>query len=386
MSFFIYLIITFLVSLVLELIVIPRLLLISYKKKLFDEPGGRKLHNGSVSRLGGATFMPIILFAICITITILLYIDPTIEILQIPEIGIKQIFLEFAFLFSSLILLFFIGVKDDLIGASYKSKFVVQVLCGVFLVMSRIWLNDFNGLLGFNRISPWVGYPLTVLIIVFIINAINLIDGIDGLASGLSIIAFAVLSYGFYQKGYLPFAIISMSSLGCLCAFFYYNVFGVGSEKHRRKRIFMGDTGSLAIGMLLAYLLIRYTMTISSETGFLIVFPNPLIMFSVIIVPCFDAVSVAVGRIRRGLNPFKPDRSHLHHKFMRIGFSSHLSLIIILSMSVIFIAMNFVLVRFLQIKWILLIDVIIYLLIHIWLGRKLKIAEKQTILPNDNKK
>jgi UDP-N-acetylmuramyl pentapeptide phosphotransferase/UDP-N-acetylglucosamine-1-phosphate transferase len=370
----------------LELIVIPRLLLISYKKKLFDEPDVRKLHNGSVSRLGGATFMPIILFAICITVTILLYIDPSIEILQIPEIGIKQIFLEFAFLFSSLILLFFIGIKDDLIGASYRSKFVVQVLCGIFLVMSKIWINDFNGLLGFNLISPWIGYPLTVLIIVFIINAINLIDGIDGLASGLSIIAFAVLSYGFYQKGYLPFAIISMSSLGCLCAFFYYNVFGVGSEKYRRKKIFMGDTGSLAIGMILAYLLIRYTMSVNTEDGIYIAnFPNPLIMFSIIIIPCFDAVSVAIGRIRRGLNPFKPDRSHLHHKFMRIGFSSHLSLIIIISMSAVFISMNFGLIRFLQIKWILLIDVIIYALIHIWLGYKLKLVEKQTkILPEPN--
>jgi UDP-N-acetylmuramyl pentapeptide phosphotransferase/UDP-N-acetylglucosamine-1-phosphate transferase len=377
MSFIIYLIIAFGISMLLELIVIPRLLLISYKKKLFDEPGGRKLHSGSVSRLGGATFMPIVLFAICITVTILLYIDPTIEILQIPEIGIKQIFLEFAFLFSSLILLYFIGVKDDLIGTSYRTKFAVQILCGIFLVMSGIWLNDFNGLLGFSHIPSLVGYPLTVLIVVFIINAVNLIDGIDGLASGLSIIAFAVLSYGFYQKEYLPFAIIAMSALGCLCAFFYYNVFGIGSEKMRRKKIFMGDTGSLALGMLLAYLLIRYTMTIPTEIN-IFATPNPLIMFSVIIIPCFDAVTVVIGRLRRGLNPFKPDRSHLHHKFMRIGFSSHLSLIIILAMSAIFIAMNFGLIRLIQIKWILSIDIVIYALIHIWLGYKLKIVEKQT--------
>lgn len=375
MNFLIYLIIAFGIALGLELVVIPKLLVISYKKKLFDEPGGRKLHNGSVSRLGGATFMPIILFATCITVTISLYIDPTLKLLQIPEIGIKQIFLEFAFLFSSLILLYFIGIKDDLIGSSYKTKFVIQVLCGVFLVLSGIWVNDFNGLLGFFCISPWVGYPLTVLIVVFIINSINLIDGIDGLASGLSIIAFAILSYFFYQKGYFPFAVIAMSALGCLSAFFYYNVFGGG--KIRKKRIFMGDTGSLAIGMLLAYLLIRYTMTLPAELNNVAVFPNPLILFSIIIIPCFDAVSVAVGRIRRGLNPFKPDRSHLHHKFMRIGFSSHLSLIIILLMDAAFIIMNFGLVRITQIKWILLIDVVIYVAIHIWLGHKLKITEKQ---------
>ena len=141
----------------------------------------------------------------------------------------------------------------------------------------------------------------------------------------------------------------------------------------------MGDTGSLSIGILLAYLLIRYTMTIPTEAGITITSPNPLIMFSVIIVPCFDAVSVATGRIRRGLNPFKPDRSHLHHKFMQIGYSSHLSLVIIISMSVIFIAMNFSFIHFLQIKWILLTDVVIYILIHFWLGRKIKMIEKRTI-------
>ena len=380
MSFIFYLIIAFGIALGLELIVIPKLLVISYKKKLFDEPGGRKRHSGSVSRLGGATFMPIVLFAICITVTVSLYIDPAMAVLQIPEIGIKQIFLEFAFLFSSLILLYFIGVKDDLVGASYKAKLIVQILCGIFLVMSGIWVNDFNGLLGFTRIPPQVGYPLTVFIIVFIINAINLIDGIDGLASGLSIIAFAVLSYFFYQKGYYPFAIISMSALGCLCAFFYHNVFGSG--KIRKKKIFMGDTGSLAIGMLLAYLLIRYTMTIPN-TEIVFEFPNPLILFSVIIIPCFDAVSVAVGRIRRGLNPFKPDRSHLHHKFIRIGFSSHKSLIIILLMDAAFIAMNFGLARITQIKWILLIDIVIYVAIHVWLGYKLKMVELESPTPSN---
>ena len=362
----------------LELIVIPKLLIISYKKKLFDEPGERKQHDGSVSRLGGVTFLPIILFALCITVTISLYIDPTMEMLQIPEIGIKQIFIELAFLFSGLILLYFVGIMDDLIGVGYKVKFVVQILCGMFLVMSGIWLNDFNGLLGFVDIPKWAGYPLTVFIVVFIINSINLIDGIDGLASGLSIIAFGVLSFTFYQKGYFPFAMIAAAVIGCLLPFFYYNVFGRG--KSRKKKIFMGDTGSLAIGMLLAYLLIRCTMNITNNAPEL---PNPLIIFSVIIIPCFDAVSVAIHRMWKGANPFKPDRNHLHHKFMRIGLSPRKSLIIILAMSVLFILINFVLAHYIQIKWILLINIMTYVFIHVWLERKIKITENKTAVKNN---
>ena len=374
MGFSIYLVIIFLISVLLELIILPKLLVISYKKRLFDAPEERKQHNGSVSRLGGVTFLPILLFALCITVTISLYIDPTLTMIQIPEIGIKQIFIEFAFLFSGLILLYFVGIMDDLIGVGYRVKFVVQILCGTFLVISGVWLNDFNGLLGFDALSQWFGYPLTVLIVVFIINSINLIDGIDGLASGLSIIAFGVLSYIFFQKEYFPFALIAVAAIGCLLPFFYYNVFGRG--RLRKKKIFMGDTGSLAIGMLLAYLLIRCTMTIPEiDNG--IEFPNPLIVFSVIIIPCFDAVSVALYRIWKRKHPFKPDRNHLHHKFMRIGFSPAKSLIIILLMSVSFIAIDFGLSNYTQIKWIILMNIVVYILIHIWLEYRMKATENK---------
>ena len=379
MRFSIYIVIIFLISVLLELIILPKLLVISYKKRLFDEPGERKQHNGSVSRLGGITFLPIILFALCITITISLYIDPSMRLIQIPEIGIIQIFIEFAFLVSGLILLYFIGIMDDLIGVGYRVKFVVQILCGIFLVASGVWLNDFNGLLGFGMISSWFGYPLTVLIVVFIINSINLIDGIDGLASGLSMIAFGVLSYIFFQKEYFPFSLIAVAAIGCLLPFFYYNVFG-GGNRQRKKKIFMGDTGSLAIGLLLAYLLIRCTMTNPTEIENGTEFPNPLIVFSVIIIPCFDAVSVALYRIWKRKHPFKPDRNHLHHKFMRIGFSQSKSLITILLMSAVFIAIDFGLAHYTQIRWIILMNIVVYILIHIWLEYKMRRTENKTEL------
>jgi UDP-N-acetylmuramyl pentapeptide phosphotransferase/UDP-N-acetylglucosamine-1-phosphate transferase len=177
------------------------------------------------------------------------------------------------------------------------------------------------------------------------------------------------------MKEYLSFALVSVATLGCLLPFFHYNVFGRG--KVRKRRIFMGDTGSLAIGMLLAYLLIRYTMSIPEEMGGVPNTHNPLIMFSVILVPCFDVVSVILYRIKTGHNPFKPDRNHLHHKLIRIGFSPGKSLVVILVMSVLFIVMNFILVRYIQIKWILLIDIIAYLLIHLWLRYKLNNMQRK---------
>ena len=374
MSYFIvYLIIAFVISVCLEVIIIPELIHISHKKKLFDEIDGRKLHSSWVSRLGGTTFTPIILFTICITMSISLYMDPNREIMQVFGIGIKQVFFEFAVLFPCLIVLYFIGIRDDLIGSGYKVKFFIQVLCSIFLVVSGVCINDFHGLFGFSHIPPEFGYPLTVLIIVLIINAINLIDGIDGLASGLSIIAFAILTYFYCEKGYLPFALIAISSLGCLCAFFYYNVFGKGNI--RKRKIFMGDTGSLTIGMVLAYLLIRYVVQPVEPCPMLSC--NPMIIFSIIIIPCFDAIIVPFGRIVRGMAPFKPDKTHLHHKFIGIGFSARLTLITILALSAAYIIMNFLLIHFIQITWILSIDIVLYLSLNLYLHYKLKMVEKQ---------
>jgi len=372
--YLVYVAIVFLIAFLLELIIIPRVLVISYKKKLFDEPNERKQHTDFTPQLAGVTFLPIILFSLCITATITLYIDPSMSILEIPEIGFKKLFVEFATLFSCLILLYFIGIMDDLVGVRYKTKFLVQVLCGVLLVASGVWLNDFNGLLRLNEIPEWIGYPLTILLVVYLINAINLIDGIDGSASGLSIIAFIVLAYAFYLKGYLLFSLISVAALGCLLPFFHFNVFGRG--KNRKKKIFMGDTGSLAIGMIFAFLLIRYTMPNPVDAGS-VIHPNPLIIFSVILVPCLDVFNVTIYRIRKGHNPFKPDRNHLHHKLMQVGLSPRMSLVIILGMSILFIIMNFTLVNYTQIKWIFLIDIILYSLIHVWLNKKrMEISKK----------
>lgn len=157
-----------------------------------------------------------------------------------------------------LFILYLIGMMDDLIGVRYRSKFVVQILCGILLVISGLCFDNLYGLFGIYVIPYYIGVPFTVFVIVYILNAINLIDGIDGLASGLSIISFLAFSCMFIHLQWWMYAFISLAAFSVLLPFFYYNVYG---KIYRGRKIFMGDTGSLTIGMLLAVMVIRLSMS-----------------------------------------------------------------------------------------------------------------------------
>lgn len=147
------------------------------QKKLFDFADERKVHTGVVPRLGGVAFVPSILISVSLMAGISSLVLPgDANVFVVPT-------LQMAFGLCSLILLYFEGIMDDLVGLRYRVKFVIQILCALLIVASGIWLNDFHGLFGLAGLSPWFGVPFSVLLVVFIINAINLIDGIDGLAS-----------------------------------------------------------------------------------------------------------------------------------------------------------------------------------------------------------
>lgn len=172
-----------LIGVVFTLWFIPRILVVSFKKKLFDFADERKVHTGVVPRLGGVAFVPSILISVSLMAGISSLVLPgDANVFVVPT-------LQMAFGLCSLILLYFEGIMDDLVGLRYRVKFVIQILCALLIVASGIWLNDFHGLFGLSGLSPWFGVPFSVLLVVFIINAINLIDGIDGLASGLSIVS-----------------------------------------------------------------------------------------------------------------------------------------------------------------------------------------------------
>lgn len=181
-------ILAFISAVILGRIIIPNVLIISMRKRLFDVPDERKVHKRPVPRLGGVTFFPVILFSLCVFTALRLVLG-----LGPQEREAETLMSEFLFLMGGLTLLYIIGIGDDLVGVRYRRKFLVQIISAAMFPLGGLYINNFYGLFGIYLIPEAVGIPLTMLLVVFITNAINLIDGIDGLASGLSMVALLVL-------------------------------------------------------------------------------------------------------------------------------------------------------------------------------------------------
>ena len=307
----------FLIAVVLARIIIPRILIISLRKRLFDTPDARKVHKRPVSRLGGVSFFPVILFT-----------------------------------------------GTFLIGIRYRQKFLVQLIAASMFPLAGLYINDFYGLFGIHAVSPFIGVPLTLVLVIFITNAINLIDGIDGLASGLSMVALSVFGTLAVIDDRWMSALLAFTTVGVLLPFFFYNVFG---NADRGRKIFMGDTGSLTLGYILSFLAVQYTMN-TYEAGF-----NYegaiLISFSVLLVPCLDVVRVVLGRVRRGKDPFMPDKTHIHHKFLAMGFTPRKAMISILCISFLFCASNVFLVSYLNNTVLFLCDVAVWTLMNLYISK-----------------
>ena len=338
---------------------IPKISLVSFKRRLFDRIDTRKIHTARIPRLGGIAFFPCISVAVSFVIAChnLRYGFNILDLMSTTRL---------LALFSSLFVLYLMGIMDDLIGVRYRSKFVIQIVCGILMVTSGFFFDNLYGLFGIYEIPGWIGMPFTILIIVYILNAINLIDGIDGLASGLSMIAFLAFGSMCLYLHWWIYALISFASLGVLIPFFYYNMFGQGLRKHK---IFMGDTGSLTIGMLLAILAIRLSMFDPIKES---IFPGSIVIaFSFLIVPMLDVIRVVIHRLRCGKSPFLPDKNHIHHKFMALGLSQHQTLVGITGIAFFFAVLNICLIHHLSTTMLFLLDVLIWTVMHICITVKI---------------
>lgn len=364
-----------LLSVLLGMIVIPNILLISYKKRLFDQPDARKVHTGPVPRLGGVSFFPVILITFFLALGLCHYLGISLE-KGYPPNDVE--WYPFLFLSCGGMMLYLVGVSDDLISVSYRYKFIVQIIAALLLTMSGTYLHSLGGMFGIHLLPAWVGIPLTVLVIVYITNAINLIDGIDGLASGLSCIALAVLTTVCLFTGQYAYAMLAAATLGILIPFWFYNVFGNARRGHR---LFMGDTGSLMLGYILSFLVIRLSSLPTEATGTI---ENAwmIVAFSTLIVPLFDVVRVVLHRLRKGRNPFLPDKNHFHHKLLRTGMKVHAVMVTILLVSLFFIALNILLIGHINATWILLTDIILWTLMHIGINWSVKKNQKNN--PSNN--
>lgn len=343
------------VCIIITGILIPQILLIAFRKNLFDAPDPRKIHHGAVPRLGGIAFSPSIFLSIALCIGINLTLgDPHIN----GFFGDRARMLT-AF-FCGLQMIYLVGMADDLVGVRYVAKFVVQVVVGLLLICSGVYFEGLDGILGVWQWPLWVAVPFTLLTIVFLINAINLIDGIDGLASGLSSIATVTFGIAFFLQERFVLAMIAFATLGVLIPFFYYNVFG---NAQRHQKIFMGDTGSLTIGLILTFLGIElFSLPGSTPRGEAY---NCALAFSPLLIPVFDVFRVYTVRVRQGRSPFLPDKNHIHHKLLAAGMPQRHAMITIIACSLALTLLNLLLVWFINVNLVVLIDLLLCVLLNL---------------------
>ncbi len=333
-----------------SLIMVPFLRRWALDQGNVDVPDERKVHDTPMPRLGGiAIFVSFLLSS-------LVYAPMTHAVRGI--------------LVGSLIV-FVTGLADDLNGLSAKHKFFGQILaCVATIVIGRVYLRDFGNLLGFGEfhLSVWIGVPFTVFAVVGVINAINLIDGLDGLAGGVSVIAFTVFAALGYLEGDLITTFFSVAALGAVLGFLKYNFYPA--------RIFMGDAGSLTLGFLLGFLALHLLQSPGSSL-------DPMVPVLVLGLPILDTLWVMTRRVLSGVSPFIADRTHLHHKFLDLGFEHRFTVILIYGISV-FWGCSAILMRSLPEYLLLIFYLTTALTFYLLLRHLLQHPERYTFLRRDS--
>lgn len=357
----IYIIIAFLLSATCGLFFIPMLLKFCKKKGLYDIPNMRKIHRMSIPRLGGTAFMPSMALSACIVIAMMSIASNSHQVILSTW--------SIAMMFSGIII-YAVGVVDDLIGLNAKIKFAIQICASSIIPLCGLYINNLYGLFGLFEIPAYIGIPITIFAFVAIDNAFNLIDGIDGLAACLSFISLLGFMYCFAPYDLLAYEVMIAGLMGILAAYLRFNIWG---DAEKGTKIFMGDSGSLTLGFILAFLFVK-TITVNPS-----VMPmssrRVLVAYSLLIIPIFDLVRVVIHRLRYGKPIFCADKCHIHHKLMTLGYSQHRTLFYILSLAILYIAFNLMLFDLggLNLTAILFADIAIYTLFHIGISKRLHI-------------
>ncbi|MHA8066221.1 glycosyltransferase family 4 protein [Aquirufa sp. ROCK2-A2] len=313
-------IISFIVSLVISITAIPVIINISKLKDLMAEIELRSSHEELTPTLGGVA-----IFAS----TLISYF-----IWDNPNEG-HEVHLAIA----SIIILFFLGIKDDILILSPKKKLLIQIAASVLLIIfGEMRISHFYGLFGISEIPYVISVLFTTFIFISVINAINLIDGIDGLAGTVGLLASITFGILFFQHQLYALSTLSFSLGGSLIGFLRFN----WSTKNK---IFMGDTGSLILGFLLSFFAVKYIIFNSSykynpQLGA----DAPILMIILLILPLFDTLRMFSIRLLAGKSPFKGDRNHLHHLLIDSGFSHFISTCILIGFNLI-VLISYLLIR-----------------------------------------
>jgi UDP-N-acetylmuramyl pentapeptide phosphotransferase/UDP-N-acetylglucosamine-1-phosphate transferase len=220
---------------------------------------------------------------------------------------------DFKFMIAAMVLLFFIGVKDDIIGFSPVKKLVGHMVVGyILVVMADIRISDFHGVFGIYELPHSISIAFSFFVYVVLVNAFNLIDGVDGLAGGIGLIASLAFGVWLFLAGDVALSLLAFVLAGSLVGFLVFN--------YNPARIFMGDSGSLIIGAILAVLAMRVVDHDTSRLPrYLFQIPTPIFVMAVLAYPLVDTLRVFVYRMSRGISPFAADRNHIHHRLLALG-------------------------------------------------------------------
>jgi len=294
---------------------IPVIIQVAKEKKLFDEPDERKVHKTVIPTLGGLGIFGGFIIA-CLICT-----PPSL-------VGQLQFFA------AASVVIFFLGLKDDILVISASKKFIGQLIAaGIIIKFGGIQINNMGGFLGITEIPSFAGIILTLFTIIVITNSFNLIDGVDGLAGSLGLLTTLVFGTYFYMIGELGFSVMAFSLAGSIISFLIYNF--------SPAKIFMGDTGSLLLGLINSILVIKFINVAGNAEGQLGLESAPAIGFAILIIPLVDTLRVFGLRILDRRSPFSPDRNHVHHFLLDLGFSHKQITLTCVSTNIVFIAMAY---------------------------------------------
>jgi UDP-N-acetylmuramyl pentapeptide phosphotransferase/UDP-N-acetylglucosamine-1-phosphate transferase len=317
MPIYVNLTITFIAALCISLYATRIVVNVVQKLGFMDKPNIRSAAQKPIPTLGGIA----IFFSFVFVSTIALSGN------ELPEM---------TYIITAMLLIFFVGLKDDIVTLSPAKKITAQIIAASIIVfMAEIRFTHLHGLLGIGEIGIIPSFLITAFTIVVIINAFNLMDGIDGLAAGLSILAAFVFGCWFYISGHTGYAFLCASLIGAIGGFFYMNVYG-----HRYK-IFMVDTGSLVLGTIISIFVIQFNEFNINQNQTYALASSPGISFGILFYPLFDTVRVMVIRILNRRSPFSADKNHLHHRLLLLGNSHRKSTYIIIGMNILFIMLVF---------------------------------------------
>ncbi|MGZ3879806.1 MAG: glycosyltransferase family 4 protein [Flavisolibacter sp.] len=303
------------VSFIITFLAIPAIMRVAEEKKLFDLPDARKVHKNAIASLGGVgIFLGFFLSSLL-----------TIKGEQRPEIQ---------YCFASGMVIFFLGLKDDILVISALKKFLGQLAAAAIVIhLAGIRIESMHGVFGVETLPLAVSYLLSYVTIIVVVNAYNLIDGVDGLAGSLGVLTTSIFGVYFFLANMPVYSLLAFGMAGSLLAFLVFNF--------NPAKIFMGDSGSLLLGLVNAILVMKFIKVADAPGALVPVASAVAVGFSILVVPLLDTLRVFSIRIAKGRSPFVPDRNHIHHLLLDRGLNHRNVTVSCVGLNVSFIVMAY---------------------------------------------